>query len=205
MEDCLEEILAIEWEMFTAVKNAGGPADCQRDPDMFRKMRAAQFDGWDAETREKYLADLRAAQAAGRNLPTEKYARMMETTWPDEYAAIRDRLPEVSPACRALAGELCDRTVRGAEAFARRYPLLAQRGRPIRASSDGPGITSIETYSRCEYLTYGEETLRALLRQQERADAEGRNLYEEEVGREVVSLGYRDLDAAEAALRAGRA
>ena len=64
----------------------------------FRIMRISQYSAWGEELLESCLADLRAAQNQGRNLMTEKYARMMKTTFLDEYPAIEKSLPPLDPA-----------------------------------------------------------------------------------------------------------
>lgn len=83
-ETTKEKIAAIEWEMFQRVRNEGGRADCQNRPDTFKIMRLAQFSAWPEELAQSYLEDLRKALQNDRNLPMEKYARMMESTAPEE-------------------------------------------------------------------------------------------------------------------------
>ena len=52
----------------------------------FYAMRRCQFAAWNEEMRESYLEDLTCAEEDGFNLITEKYARMMKYTAPEEYA-----------------------------------------------------------------------------------------------------------------------
>ena len=87
-EDLIAKIVAMEWDMFQHVVNIGGRAACQDDPETFRIMRSSQAMAWSEDSLASYLEDLAAAAQAGRNLLTEKYARMMEFTAPLEYARI---------------------------------------------------------------------------------------------------------------------
>ncbi|MBQ7585345.1 MAG: DUF4125 family protein, partial [Desulfovibrionaceae bacterium] len=73
---CLEAIVDLEWKMFSAVQNVGGRASCQNDPQTFRIMRLSQCATWDDALISSYLDDLKLATLEGRNLMTEKYARM---------------------------------------------------------------------------------------------------------------------------------
>ena len=86
-DELIDAIVQLEWPMFAGVNNEGGKAACQMDLATFRIMRISQYSAWGEELLESCLADLRAAQNQGRNLMTEKYARMMKTTFPDEYGA----------------------------------------------------------------------------------------------------------------------
>ena len=91
-DELIDAIVQIEWPMFAGVNNEGGKAACQMDLATFRIMRISQYSAWGEELLESCLADLRATQNQGRNLMTEKYARMMKTTFPDEYPAIEKSL-----------------------------------------------------------------------------------------------------------------
>ena len=71
----LEKIIAREAAMFIAVK-ASEPADCQEMLKTFYLMREMSHSVLAADTLTSYLQDLETAAAAGRNLMTEKYARM---------------------------------------------------------------------------------------------------------------------------------
>ena len=71
----LEKIIAREAGMFIAVK-ASEPADCQEMLKTFYLMREMSHSVLAADTLTSYLQDLETAAAAGRNLMTEKYARM---------------------------------------------------------------------------------------------------------------------------------
>ena len=61
--------------------------------------------------------------------------------------------------------------------------------------------TSVETYSRGEFSSYGMDTLRSLVRHYEVLAAEGKNLHKMVAASEMRMLGYESMDAAEAAAR----
>lgn len=201
MEELLKEIVAREWEMFRQTRNVGGRASCQEDPVQFGVMRSSQFLGWNQEALESYLEDLKQAREQGRNLPTEKYARMMEQTAPAEYAKLADRLPPLSEAQRQLADALTAQTVAWCLEFAAQYPAIAACGRPIRTADECCGATSVETYSHGEFLTYSEETLRRLFAHYTRLKAEGINLHREVVENEMCMMGFASLEEAEQRLK----
>ena len=92
-QQVMQEILDMEWEMFHSVQGIDGPAACQQDRETFETMRSSQILAWNEEIAESYLDDLTRAIAAGRNLMTEKYARMMEYTSPCEFRRIGPSLP----------------------------------------------------------------------------------------------------------------
>ena len=72
----LAEIVERELAMFLATSNEGGVSVCQTRPDTFRAMRKMAHSAHDDALLESYLADLRQAEADGRNVMVEKYARM---------------------------------------------------------------------------------------------------------------------------------
>ncbi len=75
-EQLIEEVIERELAMFLAVKNEGGPASCQQNPDMFRHWRWMIFSVLSDKYIESYLQDIIEAIDEGRNLLLEKYARM---------------------------------------------------------------------------------------------------------------------------------
>ncbi|MBQ9733632.1 MAG: DUF4125 family protein [Clostridia bacterium] len=195
------EIVDIEWEMFYATQNIGGQASCQQNRGRFEIMRHAQFENWDGESLENYLADLKSALARGDNLVTLKYAYLRASTDPAGYARIAHMLPEISAEKREIVERLTARTVEWCEAFAAEYPAVSGRGRSIRSSEDNMFNTSVETYSRGEFSSYGMDTLRSLVRHYEMLAAEGKNLHKMVAASEMRMLGYESMDAAEAAAR----
>jgi hypothetical protein len=59
------------------------------------------------------------------------------------------------------------------------YPAFMRHARPLRASEDGDGKTSFETYLRAELETFSATTLASLFREIERKKAAGINMSEE--------------------------
>ena len=105
-DDLVSKIIEREWDMFQNVENIGGKASCQQDYQTFEIMRYSQAMSWSEETLESYLKDLQKAQKNKRNLLTEKYARMMESTSPLEYAQIESLLPPLD-LIMLIGGILC--------------------------------------------------------------------------------------------------
>ena len=155
----VDAVVTAEWEMFSNVQNVGGKASCQMDPKTFRIMRSSQMDNWDDELLGSYLEDLLNARLEGRNLVTEKYARMMESTFPEEYAQLADSLPPLDPEAMAQVDDIVAAHVSWKEDLDSRFPSLADRGRPLRSRDDRPGWVSMETYLRAELRTYSPKTI----------------------------------------------
>ena len=163
-DELIDAIVQIEWPMFAGVNNEGGKAACQMDLATFRIMRISQYSAWGEELLESCLADLRAAQNQGRNLMTEKYARMMKTTFPDEYPAIEKSLPPLDPAAARQIEDIVACHVQWKTALDQKYPHLGDRSRPVRTQEDRTGLPSVETYTRAELQTCSPRTIRRLLR-----------------------------------------
>lgn len=193
----IKDMIDMEWEMFSATQNIGGQASCQRDKRSFDIMRRAQFENWDDESLRHYYDDLRQAKAEGLNLPTLKYAYMMESTDPETYGRIASALPVIDDEKRRLVEKLVEQTIVWCEEFAASWPNIAAAGRSIRSSADSLYNTSVETYSRGEFSSYGTATLRSLLRHYERLRHEGVNLHERVVEQELRAQGAESLAAAE--------
>lgn len=184
-DEYIEQILAIEWDMFQKTQNIGGRAWCQNDHLQFDANRMAQFINWDEQTLALYLKDLKEAEGRGENLVTLKYAYMMESTSPAEFQQLKGRLPAVSAEKQQLAERMAEMTARWCEEFAARNPALARRGRPARTEADRPGVTSAQTYSRGELFTYSLETLKSLLAVYEQYEKEQVNFFEKTVDNEI--------------------
>lgn len=122
-------------------------------------MRKSQYRTWELPMLKSFLQDFQQAAERGWNLITEKYARMMETTHPDEYAAIADQLPPLTDRQKAIIAEITAIQVQWMEAFQKEYPKLAHQARVIHTAEDTVWQTSYETYLRGELSTYSEQTL----------------------------------------------
>ena len=196
-DELIDAIVQIEWPMFAGVNNEGGKAACQMDLATFRIMRISQYSAWGEELLESCLADLRAAQNQGRNLMTEKYARMMKTTFPDEYPAIEKSLPPLDPAAARQIEDIVACHVQWKTALDQKYPHLGDRSRPVRTQEDRAGLPSVETYTRAELQTCSPRTISlyhsATMKRAER----GENEAEENLLNQVRQYGFASLEDAE--------
>lgn len=173
MGDDVVQILSIEWAMFDKVNENKARASCQDDSDTFVVMRKSQFEAWDQATRASYLEDLLAASAQGRNLVEEKYKLMMCGAELDEMIRQAAYPPEeIVHTADAICAVMLDWTVK----MHTEFPQLAQGARPVFSYEDVLGVTSIQTYLRCELLTYSLRTLQALWGHVQALQSEGKNL-----------------------------
>lgn len=195
---CLvEKIVEQEWKQFDQVQNEGGRADCQDDWSTFSIMRKSQYLTWPEELLQSFLSDLLEAEKAGWNLITEKYARMMKSTSPLQYAQLEKELPVRSPERIAIQEEIIKIQVTWMEAFAKEYPGMAGNARSIRTEEDHLFNTSYETYLRGELGTYSEETFVLYGRFIAGLMQEGKNLAYEIMNHTAKLYGYQDVEAAE--------
>jgi Protein of unknown function (DUF4125) len=158
-EKIISEIIDAEWKMFHAVPGIEGPAPCQQDPKTFRIMRFSQAMSWSNAALESYKDDLVHAEKEERNLMTEKYARMMESTSPGEYARVKHLIPDLAPETRDLIAEIVSISIGWEEELLGKYPHILKKGRPIHTADDTLTTTSFETYIKCELETYSTKTL----------------------------------------------
>lgn len=130
----LRELVQLEWVHFDTVQGMSGRAACQDDAV--------------------------AADAAGRNVIREKYARMMEATDPVAFA--RDwsgRLEAPSPVKRCVLDEI-EGTLRSMLDIAQcELPATAQH---VRGSITQPKLISSIGYYVCEIQSYSLSTLTCL-------------------------------------------
>lgn len=198
--DLVEEVIRREWDQFQRTENEGGRASCQGNWPMFHQMRASQFMTWPEDLLRSYLDDLDEANRVGRNLVTEKYARMMASTAPDEYRErIEPFIPRLSDERIARQERVIDVQVAWARDFRGRYPKLGAAMRVLTTAEDTPEDTSFETYLRGELGTYSDRTMALYEAMVENLQAAGRNLTEQTVANTVRLGGFADLEEAEAA------
>ena len=195
-EDLVSRIIEREWDMFQNVNNIGGKASCQQDYQTFETMRYSQAMSWSEETLESYLEDLQDAQKNQRNLLTEKYARMMESTSPLEYAQIESVLPPLDPEVLEIIDQIVAIMINWEEEVIEKYPYVARRGRPLRSIEDTPYVTSIETYLRGELSTYSSKTLKLCLENVLNQKAENINGSELIHSNTAKRYGYNSLEEA---------
>lgn len=198
--DLVEEVIRREWDQFQRTENEGGRASCQGNWPMFHQMRASQFMTWPEDLLRSYLDDLDEANRVGRNLVTEKYARMMASTAPDEYRErIEPFIPRLSDERVARQERVIAVQVAWARDFRGRYPKLGAAMRVLTTAEDTPEDTSFETYLRGELGTYSDRTMALYEAMVENLQAAGHNLTEQTVANTVRLGGFADLEEAEAA------
>ena len=198
--DLVEEVIRREWDQFQRTENEGGRASCQGNWPMFHQMRASQFMTWPEDLLRSYLDDLDEANRVGRNLVTEKYARMMASTAPDEYRErIEPFIPRLSDERVARQERVIAVQVAWARDFRGRYPKLGAAMRVLPTAEDTLEDTSFETYLRGELGTYSDRTMALYEAMVEDLQAAGRNLTEQTVANTVRLGGFADLTEAEAA------
>ena len=198
--DLVEEVIRREWDQFQRTENEGGRASCQGNWPMFHQMRASQFMIWPEDLLRSYLDDLDEANRVGRNLVTEKYARMMASTAPDEYRErIEPFIPRLSDERVARQERVIAVQVAWARDFRGRYPKLGAAMRVLTTAEDTPEDTSFETYLRGELGTYSDRTMALYEAMVEDLQDAGRNLTEQTVANTVRLGGFADLEEAESA------
>ncbi|MGN0583930.1 MAG: DUF4125 family protein, partial [Ruminococcus sp.] len=153
------QIAKMEFEAFDEVQNEGGRANCQDDWETFSIMRRSQYLTWNVQMLELYISDFEKARLNGRNLITEKYARMMKSTAPAKYAELESKLPALETDSVKICNAICEIQVGWMEAFSSEYPKLSANARAVHSYEDTEFSTSYETYLRGELLTYSRNML----------------------------------------------
>ncbi|MDE7187914.1 MAG: DUF4125 family protein [Lachnospiraceae bacterium] len=197
-EQLIFDVTQTEWDMFQHVYNTGGRASCQDDPDTFFKMRMSQWMVYSDEVLHSYLEDCRKACEEGRNLLFEKYGRMMESTFPEEYEGIREHLPDVAGKSD-IVEKIVGINLEWDAAMLRDYPNLRNRGRVLTTAEDGiMAGSSMESYLRCELLSYSMHTLELIWKETLAAYEKGESLLKQTIANETLFYGYGSLEEAEA-------
>ncbi|PWG60593.1 DUF4125 family protein [Bifidobacterium catulorum] len=195
-----ELIVRHEWNQFQEVNNEGGRANCQGDWPTFHQMRISQFLTWRIDLLDSYAQDLDDADAAGRNLLTEKYARMMESTEPERYhRELEPSMPKLDPERLDAQEAVIRQQVQWAREFRERYPKLGEAMRVLTTDQDEIGVTSFETYLRGELGTYSDRTFHKYALMIIDLRNAGVNITEQTIATTVILGGFSGLDEAEAA------
>ncbi len=203
-QNLVDEIVRLEWEMFSSVQSMDGPVSCQQSPQTFEVMRSSQIMSWNDEVAAGYLDDLHAARERDRNLMTEKYGRMMQYTSPCEFRRIEAQLPRLEPEAEDLVERLTRMLVQWQEELAAKYPHVAGQGRPVRSTGDNKYVTSFESYNRGELASYSAKTLKLLEEHYQQMAAAGENPAEAVLRNTVERYGYASIERAETVQKARR-
>lgn len=195
-KELIDNIVLLEWKQFQATQNEGGRASCQNDFETFNIMRQSQYLAWNIDVIESYYDDILIAESKPWNLVTEKYARMMESTAPEEYKALADKLPKLTPERIEKQEEIISKRVKWEEEFAKKFPALHDTARPIHTSEDSEWETSFETYARGELGTYSDKTVDLYLKMINEMEEKNENLSEITVSYMVKFYGYESLEQA---------
>lgn len=197
-EQLIFDIARTEWEMFQQVYNTGGRASCQDDPDTFFRMRMSQWMVYSERLLQSYKADCEQAIASGKNLIFEKYARMMETTYPEEYAGLVQYLPEKTSEEKEMIERIVTIHLEWDREVMDRFPKVRGRGRTATTAEDTIMTgSSMESYLRAEAKTYSWKTLQLLYQETEAAYKKGENLLQQIIANETAFYGYESLETAE--------
>ena len=195
-----EEITRLEWQQFQLTENEGGRANCQGDWQTFHIMRMSQFLTWQLDLQESYRQDLERANSDGRNLITEKYARMMESTAPEIFEhTIKPYIKPILEPRKSEQEQIILTQVKWADDFRNHYPHLGLAMRVLKTSEDTAENTSFETYLRGELSTYSAETFAKYKTFIEDLTAKNLNLTQMIITNTVHMYGYDSLDSAECA------
>ena len=201
-ESLVDDVVKMEWKMFQAVPNVGGKASCQEDSKTFHIMRSSQLASWSEAVLESYLGDLKDAEILRRNLLTEKYARMMQSTSPAEYARIEHLLQPIDSRAHGLIQQIVAIVLEWETELQKKFPHILKRGRPLYSKEDRLGVTSLETYLRGELMTYSLRTLELYLANIMQQKSEGINGSEITLMHTTKQYGYDSLEKANEAHKA---
>lgn len=201
-EHLIDSIVEAEWGMFQNVHNIGGRASCQDDFKTFKIMRVSQAESWSEVTLESYFDDLTEAKNSGRNLISEKYGRMMNSTSPAEYARIEHLLPPLDPEAVELIEKIVVIELGWGQELNEQYPYIAERGRPLFSTEDSISVTSNETYLRGELATYSLKTLKLYLEHIQKEQSENINGAAITLLYMMKQYGFASLEEANEAMKA---
>ncbi|MCI1635352.1 DUF4125 family protein [Bifidobacterium sp.] len=201
LQQLAERVVVSEWSQFQRVNNEGGPASCQSNWKVFHQMRYSQFLAWPMDLLSSYAHDLAIAEQNGRNLLTEKYGRMMQSTAPEEFhRSIEAYIPKLSAERITREERIIVIQLGWAQDFMQRYRALGSSMRTLRTKDDTPEQTSFETYLRGELGTYSDATLSLYENMMHGLLERGCNLTESIVCNTMRIAGYASLQEAERAL-----
>ncbi len=185
-EELIRLIVEIEWDMFQQVKSAVF-APCQLQPAVFKRIRESVYETWSEEALQSCRIDFEEAQQEGKNLLTEKYARM-----DDLISAIRE-----NPCIE----QIVITETQWQDEIRCTYPALYNRVcRSTNPYNDGRNFS---IYLKGELQTYSDRTIELYYQEVIKALKRNENLALKSLEILVKKGGYRDLAHAEECLSNG--
>ena len=166
-EDLLKSILDIEWNMFSSV-NSESETNCRTKEKTFRLMREMSYSVFDNSFLKSILDNLEEAVIAGRNLMTEKYARMQNKI------PVLNNSPHILKIVEAETVWMHDLTIR--------YPYV------FKDRKD-----DFEKYIQSELETYSDTSLGLYSKLIDSAKESGINIVEERYNFLFKQMGYQSL------------
>lgn len=167
----LERIIDLEWTMFHSVK-ASEPASCQEEEGTFRLMRWMSHSVLPDPILETLASNLEQAAAQGRNLMTEKYARM------------GNQIPPLKDT--PLIGAIAAAELGWMRALNQRYPLTF------------PGTGErFQAYLEADLEIWPDQGLELYHDLVRGALAEGRNLVQDRYANLFKRMGYVSIEERE--------
>lgn len=154
--------------MFDSVRTFQ-PSLCQEKPEVFKLMREMNHSVLSINTLKSYVEDLKTAEVKGRNLMTEKHARMSEL------------IPSLKH--NPLIHDIVSIESKWMKDFSIEYPLIANY-RPDYFSR----------YLSCELETYSDNSIELYVNDLEKAKNDGINLAKERFRYLIRKLGYDSLE-----------
>jgi hypothetical protein len=162
-DDLVISIIQQEWPLFTSTQNVDHRSPCQDQMANFIVSRHAYWSMYSTPVLQSYLHDLEVARMKGHNLVTFKYGYMMEATHPDEFLAIKDKLPSISNVKLSLVTAIMALYMKWELDIQLEIPGYDTHHRPIQAKDNSLTHTSVETYMTGELQSYSENTLECIL------------------------------------------
>jgi hypothetical protein len=179
-QELIRAILDIEWAMFQEVKSAV-PAPCQLYPEAFSRIRGSVYETWTEEALQSCHRDFEKAKHDGRNLLTEKYARMDDLRGPSRGNNLIDKIVAIETLWQ--------------DEIRLNYPALYNRVcRSTQPFNDGRNFS---VYLRSELETYSNRTIELYHQAVIKALASNENLALRSLEILVNLGGYRDPAHAE--------
>ena len=144
-DDLIISIIQQEWPLFTSTQNVDHRSPCQDQMANFIVSRHAYWSMYSTP------------------VVTFKYGYMMEATHPDEFLAIKDKLPSISNVKLSLVTAIMALYMKWELDIQLEIPGYDTHHRPIQAKDNSLTHTSVETYMTGELQSYSENTLECIL------------------------------------------